>query len=293
MLHGKGENMTTVPYGCCHCECGGKTKIPNRTNRKYGWVKGVPRKYIFNHDKRRVPVIEDALPFKIDGVYCRLIPLTKGFHAIVDAADYEWLMQWPWQAHYSPKMKSWYAVRTERGTKKGITMHGLINGTPSGKHTDHENHCTIDNRRKNIRSASASQNAGNRIRKSDNKSGYKGVYWNKFRGMWVVAVCSDGKRHYVGAFPPDQLIEAAKAYDAKARLVFGKFAKLNFPDPTIDCGGMYTDLDDWPNCSVPGCEFKSCTSLQSDKCHSHTNGVEPPTSLAEYLLHGKPEPVIN
>jgi hypothetical protein len=278
--------MESVPYGFCHCRCGGKTKIPNKTNRKYGWTKGVPRKYIMNHDKRKTPIVEDAIPFKIDGVYCRLIPLTQGFYAIVDAADYVWLMQWPWQAHYIPKMDTWYAVRTERGTREHITMHGLINGTPSGKHTDHENHVTLDNRRKNIRSASATQNAGNREKRSDNTSGYKGVHWRKDRAMWIVAVNCERKRYYVGAFPADQLVEAARAYDVKAREVFGKFAKLNFPEEPIDCGCVYANLEDWPNCSVPGCEYKSCTSLQSEKCYAHTQGFDP-VPFDEYQKSGK------
>lgn len=40
--------------------------------------------------------------------------------------------------------------------------------------------------------------------------------------------------------------------------------------PPIDCGGLYTSLDQWPNCSVAGCPNKSCTSLNSDKCYPHT-----------------------
>jgi hypothetical protein len=29
---------------------------------------------------------------------------------------------------------------------------------------------------------------------------------------------------------------------------------------------------DWPNCSVPDCQFKACLSLHSDKCYPHTTG---------------------
>jgi hypothetical protein len=28
----------------------------------------------------------------------------------------------------------------------------------------------------------------------------------------------------------------------------------------------------WPNCSVPDCQFKTCLSLNSDKCYPHTTG---------------------
>lgn len=41
-----------IPYGCCHCGCGEKTTISPQTVRKLGYVKGEPRPYVFNHDKR-------------------------------------------------------------------------------------------------------------------------------------------------------------------------------------------------------------------------------------------------
>lgn len=33
-------------------------------------------------------------------------------------------------------------------------------------------------------------------------------------------------------------------------------------------------MDDWPDCSVPGCTWKSCRALNSDKCFQHTDGNE-------------------
>jgi hypothetical protein len=38
-----------VPYGYCHCGCGKKTNICNRTYKKRGWIKGQPFKYIRYH----------------------------------------------------------------------------------------------------------------------------------------------------------------------------------------------------------------------------------------------------
>lgn len=42
-------NILEVPYGYCHCGCGEKTNVARDTNRKRGWVKGEPRRYVHLH----------------------------------------------------------------------------------------------------------------------------------------------------------------------------------------------------------------------------------------------------
>jgi hypothetical protein len=54
----------------------------------------------------------------------RLIPLTYGQNTIVDTENYDWLMQWEWEALWDPKTKSYYAVRYQRD--KIIWMHREI-----------------------------------------------------------------------------------------------------------------------------------------------------------------------
>ena len=41
----------------------------------------------------------------------RAIPLTQGQWALVDDADYEWLMQYEWCAQWDKDTRSFYAVR--------------------------------------------------------------------------------------------------------------------------------------------------------------------------------------
>lgn len=47
--------MTTseTPYGYCHCGCGEKTQIATMTQKACGWVKGEPKRYVFNHHRRK------------------------------------------------------------------------------------------------------------------------------------------------------------------------------------------------------------------------------------------------
>lgn len=47
----------TIPYGYCHCGCGEKTSIIQRSNLPRGLVKGEPRLYLKGHHRRK-PVID-------------------------------------------------------------------------------------------------------------------------------------------------------------------------------------------------------------------------------------------
>ena len=48
-----GDFMCTIPYGYCHCRCGEKTDLSPVTQRSAGWIKGQPRRYVFNHHGRK------------------------------------------------------------------------------------------------------------------------------------------------------------------------------------------------------------------------------------------------
>src|SRR5436190_13183213 len=42
-----------VPYGKCHCLCGGNTNLATRTDPRYGWIKGEPVRFIRGHNRRK------------------------------------------------------------------------------------------------------------------------------------------------------------------------------------------------------------------------------------------------
>lgn len=127
-------------------------------------------------------MVEKAVPFKIDGVYCRLIPLSRGLYAIVWESDYEWLMQWKWHAYFDKKGRCWYAARNtlaRHGKRHSVSMTREIMGLGIGdqREVDHKNTGdTLDNRRSNLRICEHRQNSRNRRRNSKNSSGIKGVY---------------------------------------------------------------------------------------------------------------------
>jgi hypothetical protein len=158
------------------------------------------------------------------GVVMKKILLTQGQFALVDDEDFEWLNQWKWCAAKRPS-GTFYAKRRQWHTNSGyenIVMHRLIIDAGIGQDTDHRNGNGLDNRRCNLRAATSSQNNMNR-HKIRGVSKYKGVTQN--RNKWRACLVNHRKKVYLGVFETE--IEAAKAYDAKAKELFGEFARLN------------------------------------------------------------------
>lgn len=159
----------------------------------------------------------------------REILLTKGYVAIVDDEDFEWLSQRRWHALIS--RRGAYAARSEGGRsgKRYVYMHRLIIGAVPGVGVDHVNGDGLDNRRANLRLASAAENGWNAgPRMANRKYGrFKGAWYLVATGRWQARISVRGKLIHIGHF--DTELEAALAYDAAAREYHGAFARLNFP----------------------------------------------------------------
>jgi hypothetical protein len=157
----------------------------------------------------------------------KLIPLTKNQHAIVDDEDYDFLMQWKWECDPGTGM---VRCRQWRGQRYAgmILMHRLITNAPAGMQVDHINHNRLDNRHCNLRVCTHQENNFNRRSTPGSSSQFKGVSWSRRRSKWHAVIDIDKKTRHIGYFTDE--VEAAKAYDRKAKEHFGDFAYLNFPD---------------------------------------------------------------
>jgi len=157
----------------------------------------------------------------------RLIPLTKGQFAIVDAADYDHISSLKWHAvvyaHATYAMHN--GVMKHGCREKNILMHRLIMNAPDGVEVDHHNGNGLDNTRNNLRFCSSSQNKWNR--RKTNKRGFKGVYFHRHSGKWHASISCRKKRYNLGYYNSPE--DAAKAYDAAALRLHGEFTRLNFP----------------------------------------------------------------
>lgn len=151
------------------------------------------------------------------------IPLTQGKVAIIDEYEFERVSQYKWFANRIAT--SWYAG-TQIKTKK-IRLHRFLTGEPQDCVVDHINGNGLDNRHCNLRLASFAQNNYNR--KPNKGKRFKGVrfagssYKRKFRATIKI----NKIEQHIGNYFTEE--EAARAYDKKAKDLFGEFAWLNFP----------------------------------------------------------------
>ena len=90
---------------------------------------------------------------------------------------------------------------------------------------DHVDCDGLNNRWQNLRSATRTQNLMNRYRSKHNKSGAKGVSFDKRSGKYHAKIKFDGRLIYLGQF--NSLEEAASAYGRAANEYYGEFARMD------------------------------------------------------------------
>jgi hypothetical protein len=145
--------------------------------------------------------------------------------AIVDDEDFDYLNQFKW---YVKKDKNTcYAKRNAviNSNKIHISMHCDI---MNDNNIDHKDHDGLNNQKSNLRFCTKQQNSANMKLRENTSSKYKGVIWCKWANKWRSKVGFNKTSIHLGYFKFE--IEAAKAYDKKAKELFGEFAYLNFPN---------------------------------------------------------------
>lgn len=160
----------------------------------------------------------------------RSIQTTNGKTVKVSDEDYALVSQYSWYA--LPRPNGIYYARVAAGEHQGKSMHRMILSAPAGTQIDHRDRDGLNNTRSNLRFASHHSNRGNSTPRYDNVSGFKGVAIFNSHGkrtkQWRAQIGYHGRTIHLGLFLDPA--EAARAYDAKARELFGEFARLNFND---------------------------------------------------------------
>jgi len=123
------------------------------------------------------------------------------------------------------KRKNGYFFASIDGKKHGV--HRLVYLYHHGYMPEEIDHIDCDpsnNRIDNLRAATRQENNRNKAKQSNNKSGYKGVFWSKERNRWIARIKIDSKIVQLGRF--QNVSDAAAAYEKAAALHHGEFARV-------------------------------------------------------------------
>jgi len=126
------------------------------------------------------------------------------------------------------------SIRKDSGGRKSlriytngssISLTNFILNLDKSVLIDHKDRNQFNNQKSNLRICNSQQNNFN---KGPITGQYKGVSYNKENSKWKAQIMKTHKNYHIGYFNTE--IEAAKAYDKKAKKLFGEFAYLNFPE---------------------------------------------------------------
>jgi hypothetical protein len=145
------------------------------------------------------------------------IPLGHEHILLIDSFDFALVRSGP-TIHVNPCRGLPYARLSD-----GRYLHRILLDAPSSMLIDHINHNTLDNRRSNLRLASAADNQHNRTRQGE----YIGVRYRKDFNKWTASITVNYKHVHLGCF--DTAVAAALARDRAALKYRNDFAVLNFP----------------------------------------------------------------
>jgi hypothetical protein len=144
-------------------------------------------------------------------------------YALVDDGDYQGLSIHLWRLE--PRVNGDFYARALIGGKS-VRLHRFILKLRAGSpRVDHKDHDGLNNQRQNLRLARAWQNGANKKKRTRFSSRYKGVHRHGNPPGWEAVIRVRREAKYLGVFRRED--QAAAAYDAAARIFFGKFASFN------------------------------------------------------------------
>jgi AP2 domain len=146
------------------------------------------------------------------------VPISQGYFTRIYEADQ---VVTDGRKLYAVPHRNTVYVRT-KVNGKNVYLHKLLE--PDWKFVDHSDGDGLNNCRDNLRNGAGFRNRVNTRLRSDNSSGFKGVYRDGHR--WRATITPENmKSIHLGMF--DSPEEAAYAYDQAAVSFFGEYARTN------------------------------------------------------------------
>lgn len=163
------------------------------------------------------PASRSTAVFPHDGDYAFFI---DGKYVLIEQGDIDLVRARRWQIN-----PTGYVI-------SGCTLlHRALLNADTGQIADHINGNKLDCRRSNLRLVSSRENVMNKRSASSAPTIFKGV--SRQGDYWQASISLDGVRKPLGKFKNP--VNAAAAYDAAARKLFGNYARLNFPEDGEQC----------------------------------------------------------
>jgi hypothetical protein len=163
----------------------------------------------------------------------KFITLNNGTRVRVSDEDFPRLSSYSWS-----QFKNGRAYRKEliprevraRKTYRTLLLHREIMGVDDARKVIFRDGDPTNCTRDNLVVMDPSFQPRQRVKKGGS-SQYRGVGWNRAKGMWQAFIRVSGKLSHLGFFQPGEEGErlAALAYDDAALEHFGDLAHLNFP----------------------------------------------------------------
>lgn len=162
--------------------------------------------------------------YKTLGEICEMTVSTRKYGAhifLVDAEDVPRLkaLKWTLQVHRG-RVYCCASIRRSGA----VLLHRFVTSFEY-EMVDHINNDPKDNRKKNLRPATHAENMRNTGPQKNNKLGIKGVRWRERHRKYEASIWHKNKSNFIGLYASKE--EAARAYNEKARELFGEFAGLN------------------------------------------------------------------
>lgn len=137
-----------------------------------------------------------------------------GQRIVVDNEDLERIMKYRWSTWWNKKRRKFECPVTYINYKHTRLSRFLINA-PKGFQVDHINRNSLDNRKKNLRLCDNSINGHNRGLFRKNKTGFMGVYFDKYHKSYRAEIRLNNKKCFLGYFKTTK--EASVIYERTKR----------------------------------------------------------------------------
>ena len=191
----------------CVCDCG-NTVVVTETCLKQGNTKScgcLHKEQIKKYNSYEI--VDDYV----------IMYTSKNEPFYVDLDDFDRVKDICWNKNTQGYLKGWL-------NGKVVRLNRYIMNAPDNMFVDHiGGRDTIhDNRKRNLRVVTRKENAGNMGKTKRNKSGHKGVCWDKRLKKWRVSIKKDNKSIIIGSY--DDYQTACDAYDQAEYDIRGEYS---------------------------------------------------------------------